>query len=106
VQLVEVPDGAGQPSRWLTLAQTAERSGTLGSSAARFAVVLGLEVRLAAQLAQARGLSLDPASAVPIGPGCAHCHRGDCLQRALPPRGAALEFDERTRGLTPFSFRG
>lgn len=106
VQLVEVPDGAGQPSRWLTLAQTVDRSGTLGASAARFAVVLGLEARLAGQLAQARGLSLDPAHAVPIGPGCAQCHRTDCLQRALPPRGAALEFDERTRALTPFSFRG
>ena len=106
VQLVEVPDGAGQPSRWLTMAQTVERSGTLGEAAARFSVVLGVEARLAGQMAQARGLSLDPVQAVPIGPGCARCHRTDCLQRALPPRGAALEFDERTRGLTPFSFRG
>lgn len=106
VQLVEVPDGAGQPSRWLTLAQTVERSGTLGERAARFAVVLGLEARLAGQLAQARGVPLDPAHAVPIGPGCAQCHRTECLQRALPPRGAALEFDERTRGMTPFNFRG
>ena len=106
VQLVEVPDGAGQPSRWLTLAQTVERSGTLGASAARFAVVLGLEARLAGQLAQARALSLDPVQAVPIGPGCAQCHRATCLQRALPPRGAALAFDERTRALTPFSFGG
>lgn len=105
VQLVEFPDGAGQPGRWLTCAQTVERSGAIGAQAAEFAVVLGIEARLAGQLAQARGLALDPAHAVRIGAGCARCHRADCLQRALPPRGAALEFDERTRGLTPFAFR-
>lgn len=103
-QLVEFTDGGGAASRWLTLVRAVEGSGGLGGEAPQFVVVLGIEARLAGQLAQARGLSLDPAQATRIGPGCARCLRADCLQRSLPPRGATLEFDERTRGLTPFAF--
>lgn len=106
VQLVEFADEGGQPGRWLTLARTVEGSGAPGGDGAQFAVILGLEAQLAGELAQVRGLPLEPAQAVPIGPGCARCHRADCQQRSLPPRGAALQFDERTRGLTPFAFGG
>ncbi len=105
-QLVEFAYEGGQPGLWLTLARTVEGSGAFGANAAQFAVILGIEANLAGELAQARGLSLLPASAVPIGPGCARCHRADCQQRSLPPRGAALQFDERRRGLTPFEFGG
>jgi predicted transcriptional regulator len=87
------------------MARTVEGSAAApGGNPAQFAVVLGLESQLAAQLSQARSLSLDPSQATPIGPGCARCHRSDCQQRSLPPRGAALQFDERSRGLTPFAF--
>ena len=106
VQLVDFAQEGGQPGQWFTMARTVEGSGALGADAARFAVILGIEGGLAGQLAQARGLSLTQASAVPIGPGCARCHRADCQQRSLPPRGAALQFDERRRGLTPFEFGG
>jgi predicted transcriptional regulator/DNA-binding XRE family transcriptional regulator len=106
VQLVDFAQEGGQPGQWFTMARTVEGSGALGADAARFAVILGIEGGLAGQLAQARGLSLTLASAVPIGPGCARCHRADCQQRSLPPRGAALQFDERRRGLTPFEFGG
>lgn len=106
VQLVEFAEEGGQPGRWLTLARTVEGSGAPGGDGAQFAVILGLEAQLAGELAQVRGLPLEPAQAVPIGPGCARCHRADCQQRSLPPRGAALQFDERTRGLTPFAFGG
>ena len=78
----------------------------LGEQAPHYVVILGLEARLAGQLAQCRGIVLDRTRAVRTGPGCALCHRADCLQRSLPPRGAALQFDERTRGLTPFDFGG
>jgi XRE family transcriptional regulator, fatty acid utilization regulator len=104
VQSVEFMDSSGQDSQWLTLARTVEGSGAPGGEGARFVVVLGLEARLAGQLAQARGLALDPAQPVPTGPGCARCQRPDCRQRSLPPRGLPLAFDERTRGLTPFDF--
>jgi predicted transcriptional regulator len=101
---LENPDAGAQGGRWFTLARTVQGSGTAGS--AEFVVGLGLEAALAGQLAAARGRSLVPASATPIGPGCARCRRVDCMQRSLPPRGAALRFDERARGLTPFEFAG
>lgn len=106
VQNVLVQDGAAAGSQWFTLARTVEGSGAPGEGGARFVVVLGVEVHLAKDLAQARGISLVEADAVAIGPGCSRCHRVDCTQRSLPPRGASLEFDERTRGLTPFTFSG
>jgi XRE family transcriptional regulator, fatty acid utilization regulator len=96
---------AGASSAWFTLARTVTGSAMAGGEAPHFTVVLGIEAHLAAQLAQARGALLDPAAATQIGPGCARCHRADCRQRSLPPRGIALQFDERSRGLTPFTFR-
>jgi predicted transcriptional regulator/DNA-binding XRE family transcriptional regulator len=101
---LENPNTAGQGGRWFTLARTVQGSGAAGN--AEFVVGLGLEADLANQLAAARGRSLEPESATRIGPGCARCRRVDCMQRSLPPRGAALRFDERARGLTPFEFAG
>ncbi|HCF25388.1 MULTISPECIES: short-chain fatty acyl-CoA regulator family protein [unclassified Novosphingobium] len=105
VQSLEFAESSGQVSHWVTMGRTVEGSAAApGGNPAQFAVVLGLEAQLAAQLSQARALPLDPGQATPIGPGCARCHRSDCQQRSLPPRGAALQFDERSRGLTPFAF--
>ena len=95
---------AGQASQWFTLARTVEGNGALGSDSARFVVVLGIEAGMAGQLAAARGMGLGADQAEAIGAGCALCHRADCQQRSLAPRGAVLEFDERSRGLTPFEF--
>ena len=103
VQTIAFAETSGQESDWFTMARSVEGTGAPGGEAAQFVVVLGLEARLAGQLAQSRGLSLDPAQAMRVGPGCARCHRVDCQQRSLPPRGAVLQFDERSRGLTPFS---
>ncbi|MFN5779054.1 MAG: short-chain fatty acyl-CoA regulator family protein, partial [Novosphingobium sp.] len=103
VQLASFVEPSGAESQWLTIARTVEGSGAPGGHGARFVVALGIEVSLAGTLAQARELRLEAVDAVPIGPGCAACHRKDCAQRSLPPRGAALAFDERSRGLTPFA---
>jgi predicted transcriptional regulator/DNA-binding XRE family transcriptional regulator len=103
-QFIEFKDSSGQNSNWFTLSRTVEGSGAPGGEGARFVVVLGLEARLASQLAHARGVALDPAHAMLTGPGCARCHRAACRQRSLAPRGLPLAFDERTRGLTPFDF--
>ncbi len=101
VQAVVV-DGAGAaPAHWLTMARTVEGRGT-----ARFVVVLGIEARLAGELAALRGLSLRPESAIAIGLGCARCHVPGCVQRSLPPRGAALQFSTLEQGVTPFRFAG
>ena len=96
-------DGSGE-SAWFTLARTVEGSGAPGSEAAQFVVIVGVDAKLAPQLAQARGMELGGKTATRIGLGCARCHRADCRQRSLPPRGAVLQFDERSRGLTPFAF--
>ena len=104
VQNVAFTDPAGQASQWFTLARTVEGNGALGSDSARFVVVLGIEAGMAAQLAAAQGMRLAADQAEVIGAGCALCHRADCQQRSLAPRGAVLEFDERSRGLTPFEF--
>lgn len=95
-------DGAGAaPAHWLTIARTAE-----GRAGARFAVVLGIEARLAPDLVAARGISLRPEDAVSIGLGCARCHVPGCVQRSLPPRGAMLQFSALEQGITPFRFGG
>lgn len=93
-------------TRWFSLARTVQGSGASRGGQAEFVVAVGLEASLAGQLAAARGQSLRVEDATPIGPGCARCHRPACMQRSLPPRGAALKFDDRARGLTPFDFGG
>jgi predicted transcriptional regulator/DNA-binding XRE family transcriptional regulator len=102
VQSISVESRAAGSDHWLTIARAVDGSGTSGE--ARFAIILGIEAKLAANLAQARGVSLRPEDAQPIGLGCAHCYRADCRQRSLPPSGAALHFDRAERGVTPFSF--
>ena len=101
-QPVVLEESRGGPRHWLTMAQTVEGSGSGGE--ARFVVILGVEMKLAADLAQARGLNLRPDNAERIGLGCARCHRPGCQQRSLPPVGAALQFDDLARGVTPFRF--
>jgi XRE family transcriptional regulator, fatty acid utilization regulator len=102
VQAIAVDGLDGGPDHWVTVAKAVAGSAAQGE--ARFAVVLGIEARLADTMAQARGLSLRREDAMPIGVGCARCHRQACRQRSLPPRGAALHFDRTERGATPFSF--
>ena len=95
-------DGAGAaPAHWLTMARTVQ-----GRGGARFVVALGIEARLAGDLAAARGISLRPEDATAIGLGCARCHVPGCVQRSLPPRGAALQFSALEQGVTPFRFAG
>ena len=90
--------GVGRPLR---LAEAVQ-----GRGYARFVVALGIEARLAGDLAAARGISLRPEDATPFGLGCARCHVQGCLQRSLPPRGAALQFSPLEQGVTPFRFAG
>ncbi len=95
-----VQDGAGAaPAHWLTVARAVE-----GRGGARFAVVLGIEARLAGEIAAARRVSLRPEDATGVGLGCARCRIAGCVQRSLPPRGAALQFSQLEQGVTPFRF--
>ncbi|MBU0670297.1 MAG: DUF2083 domain-containing protein [Alphaproteobacteria bacterium] len=102
VQTVNSQGEGGKASIWFTIGRTVEGTGT--GSAARFAVLLGLDAALAGSLAHARGVALRAEDAVPIGPGCRRCHIEGCEQRSLPPIGRRLRFDPVTRGTTPFDF--
>ena len=102
VQFVALDVAGEREGGWLTFARTVEGSGAPGE--AQFVVALGVEAVLAEELAQARGISLRAQDAQRIGPGCAGCHRRQCTQRSLPPRGRALSFDTVRRGVTPFEF--
>lgn len=102
-QLVSFEEPNGTATLWFTVARTVAGSGAVTGEGGRFVVVLGVDAELAGGLSQASGMILVQGAATPIGPGCAACHRRDCAQRSLPPRGAALAFDERSRGLTPFT---
>lgn len=80
MQAVTFGEGEGAPRHWFTIARTIEVDGAACS--ARRSVVMGLEARFAGELANARGISLDPQDAVPLGVGCPRCGRADCLTPA------------------------
>lgn len=80
VQPVMFGEGEAVPRHWLTIARTVEVDGAACS--ARRAIVLGIEARFAGEIAHARGISLDPQDAVPLGVGCPRCGRVDCLTPA------------------------
>jgi len=99
-QLIELEDG----SRWLTQARTVSpQGGRIGQIRAQFAIGLGLDAKLAEPLAVAQGIDLR-GTAMPIGLGCRQCTRPDCPQRAAPPIARPLIFNERERGISPFTF--
>lgn len=101
-QVVHLPEAGAAPATWLTIARTVE--GSFFDGVTRFAIVLGLEGRLAGNLALSRDLSLIEEDAQIIGPGCAACHVQDCRQRSLPPRGAKLYFEQLSHTDAPFQF--
>jgi len=81
-QAVSFGEGEGAPRHWFTVARTVEVDGVACS--ARKVIVLGVEARFAGDLAQARGTSLDPLDATPLGTPCPRCGRNDCLTPASP----------------------
>lgn len=100
-ELVELEDG----SRWYTQARTVAAPGGGGTGTpARFAVVIGVDAKMAAPIAAAQGIDMLRAPAAPIGLGCRRCTRGNCPQRSVPPLGRSLQFNDRERGLSPFNF--
>jgi predicted transcriptional regulator/transcriptional regulator with XRE-family HTH domain len=102
-QVAQMPDGR----TYLWVARTiARRIGGYGAPGVQFAVGLGCDVRHAPRLVYSRGLALDdPATAVPIGPGCRLCERVGCPQRALPLLGRELDIDEDRARSEPYPAR-
>ena len=104
-QLIQHLVELGDQTRWFTLSRTVHpQAGMSGAVNAEFAICLGLEAKLAAPLAAARGMDLTTGAATPIGLGCPACTRPECPQRSAPPAGRVLVFNERERGMTPFAF--
>ncbi len=102
-ELVELEDG----SRWFTQSRAVEASGLMGGGAqGRFAVCVGVEAKLAAPLAAARGVDLMRSNAGQIGLGCRRCTRPNCAQRSLPPLGRGLRIRDGERSVSPFDFVG
>lgn len=102
IQPVLLEESAGGPSHWITMSHAVVSSE--GRESGRFAITLGLEARLAGDLAMVRGVSLRAEDATRIGLGCSRCRWSDCRQRSLPPQGVRLQFDLVSRPATPFVF--
>ncbi|MBA4767534.1 MAG: DUF2083 domain-containing protein [Porphyrobacter sp.] len=73
-------EGEGAGRHWFTITRTVDGDGVMCSG--RRAVVLGIEARFAADLAHARGASLDRLDAVPLGTPCGRCGKAECLTPA------------------------
>lgn len=99
VQRVRTPD----ERQLLCLAQAVIKPGPRhGDPARRFAVGIGCELRFANDIVYADGLDLNqPSGVTDIGPGCRHCLRSNCPQRAFPPLGKALDADIHQRSRIP-----
>lgn len=95
-QTVATPELGSNASHWFCIARA-----VYPTEGAEFAIVLGLEVALAGDMAQARGVNMARAAALAIGPGCQLCHVEGCVQRSLPAAGASLTFDRAQRRLSP-----
>ncbi|MEM7730221.1 MAG: short-chain fatty acyl-CoA regulator family protein [Pseudomonadota bacterium] len=91
VQAIEMPDG----QTYLTIAKRVTRSGgTTQAPAQSFAISVGCDIAHAGRLVYGDELRGDP---MPIGPNCYLCDRDACPQRAHPPLGRDVTYDERAR---------
>lgn len=99
VQRVLTPD----QREWLCLAQAVIKPGPrYGDPARRFSVGIGCEAKYADKIVYADGLNMRTAQGqVEIGPGCRHCLRPNCPQRAFPPAGRTPEADIYQRARIP-----
>lgn len=99
-QVARMP--GGRTYLWVAR-MVSRRAGAFGTPSPEFALGLGCDVRHAPRLVYSRGLVLDdPATVVPIGPGCRLCEREDCAQRALPLVGRPLDTDEDRTHAEPY----
>lgn len=95
IQQVEVDSAS--PADWITIARSSGDS----DRGRRFAIAIGLETRLAGELAMLR--RMPPPDKTLTGMGCVRCRRVGCHQRSLPPAGLKLAPDRMIQGATPFS---
>ncbi len=100
-QIVELPDD----TRYFTISKMVSRSGqTHNQPAQKLAIGLGCDLNYAPRLIYARKYNLDAPQPTPIGINCYVCERQNCTQRAYAPLNKTLQFDERARGMSIYSF--
>ena len=99
IQRVSTPDSR----QWLCLARAVIKPGArYGDPDRRFSVGIGCEAKYADQIVYADGLNMEEhGQAVEIGPGCRHCLRPNCPQRAFPPLGRQPDADIHQRARIP-----
>jgi XRE family transcriptional regulator, fatty acid utilization regulator len=98
-QVVEI-----EGKTWLSLARTVKRVTTpWGEPEALFSVGLGCEARFADRLIYFHQLNLKQAMPTQIGVNCRLCERPNCHERSAPSIVDKMQFNENTRGLSPFS---
>lgn len=100
-QMIQMPD----ESTYFSIARMVSRSdGTFDSPPQRLAIGLGCDAAYAPRLIYASHFNLDAPQPTPIGVNCYLCERSHCRQRAHAPLNKAVNFDERARGMSLFSF--
>ncbi|MEO1044697.1 MAG: short-chain fatty acyl-CoA regulator family protein [Pseudomonadota bacterium] len=108
VQLVESEDG----KQWLTLSRTVNGNSSpargntpdMNGEEPAYAIGIGIAAEHASRLCAHYARVAEASGPTLIGPGCHGCHRPDCTQRATPPAGKTLLFDDRARRAAPFIF--
>ncbi len=101
-QMIQMPD----ETTYFSIAKMVSRSaGTFDSPPQKLAIGLGCDIAYAPRLTYARPYNLETPQPTPIGVNCYLCERQNCRQRAHAPLNKALQFDERSRGMSLFSFK-
>ncbi|MEM1133120.1 MAG: short-chain fatty acyl-CoA regulator family protein [Pseudomonadota bacterium] len=109
VQLIEAEDG----KQWLTLSRTVNGNSSpsradtpdMSGEGPAYAIGIGVAAEHAQRLCAHYADIAQNSRPMLIGPGCRSCHRTDCTQRATPPAGKTLTFDDRARRAAPFAFQ-
>lgn len=100
-QIIQMPD----ETIYFSVTRTVESSITpYGNPKPKLAIALACEIRYARALIYSKGYDLENPEASPVGPTCRLCERPNCAQRALPPLARKLVTDERSRGISAYSF--
>lgn len=100
-QIIEMPDD----SPYFSVSRTVERGVTpYGQPRQRLAIVLVCALRHVDQMVYAKGYDLAEPDTTPVGPNCRLCERPNCAQRAHPPLSRKMVMDERSRGISAYSF--
>ncbi len=92
-------------STYFSVARSVERGVTpYGEPRQRLAIAMVCDIKHAPKLAYAKGHDLKDLDATQVGPNCKLCERPNCAQRAHPPLSRRMVLDERSRGISAYSF--